>query len=227
VKRNKYASILAVICILIGMGVLSFPKVSNYMYTEEVKHIKDEFERDGTQQVDALYKELQRRNEILYTGNQETLKDPFSYEQPSIHLEAYGLKEDRIGFITIPKLHIELPILLGANTENMRKGAVHLTETSYPIGGTNTNSVIAAHRGYSKADMFRNIEELTIEDRIYIQNFKETLTYKVIQTKVIMPTEVQALFIQEGKDLVTLLTCHPLGRNIRRYMVICERCENS
>ena len=84
-------------------------------------------------------------------------------------------------------MNVELSILLGANTENMRELAVHLTETFYPVGGENTNCVIAAHRGYSRADRFRNIEKLEIGDEIYIQNFRETLVYQVVELRVISP----------------------------------------
>ena len=120
-------------------------------------------------------------------------------------------------------MEIELPILLGANTENMKQGAVHLIETSYPIGGENTNCVLAAHRGYSRAAMFRDIEKLELGDEIYIRNFRETLVYRVVQLQVISPTDVGQLLIQDGRDLVTLITCHPYGHNYQRYVVYCER----
>ena len=120
-------------------------------------------------------------------------------------------------------MEVELPILLGANTENMKEGAVHLTETSYPVGGENTNCVLAAHRGSSRAAMFRDIEILEIGDEIIIRNFRETLTYRVAELRVISPTDVQELLIQPGRDLVTLITCHPYRHNDQRYVVYCER----
>jgi sortase A len=153
---------------------------------------------------------------------QDKLIDPFSYSQPSIDLSAYGIEDNCVGFITIPKMNITLPIYLGANDQNMDKGAVHLTETSYPIGGINTNSVIAAHRGAHTA-MFRDINVLEIGDEVIIKNFRETLTYRVVEIKIIAPTDVAELLIQPGRDLVTLLTCHPLGSNSQRYVVYCER----
>lgn len=172
---------------------------------------------------EELYQELKRRNQELYEEKQKDLKDPFSYEQPTIDLTEYGLEGNIIGFIFIPKMEMELPILLGANTANLREGAVHLTETSYPIGGENTNCVPAAHRGSSRAAMFRDIEKLEIGDEIYIQNFRETLTYRVAELRVISPTDVQELLIQPGRDLVTLITCHPYRHNYQRYVVYCER----
>ena len=98
-----------------------------------------------------------------------------------------------------------------------------MTETSYPIGGENTNCVIAAHRGYAKAAMFREIEKLEIGDKVYIDNFKERLTYKVIQLRIISPSDTDQILIREGKDMLTLLTCHPYRKNSQRYVVFCER----
>lgn len=223
-ENKKYrVRIIAILLIVIGILVFCFPKVTDYFYKVEVQKKKDSFQEQKGNSFEKLYEELQLQNQILYKEKQANLKDPFSYEQKNIHLEDYGLQDNIIGFIVIPKLEVELPILLGANSENMKLGAVHLTQTSYPIGGENTNSIIAAHRGYNKTEMFRNIQKLEIGDEIQIQNFKETLLYKVVETKVIMPNDIEALWIQNGKDLITLVTCHPYPTNKQRYIVICER----
>lgn len=223
--KNIILKIIAIFLIVLGIFIIIFPKFSNKIYEEKVRNSKDKFiqELSNKTKLDYLYEELQNRNQLLYEKKQENLKDPFSYEEANINLEEYGITENMIGFLKIPKLNIELPIFLGANTENMKKGAVHLTETSYPIGGNNTNSVIAAHRGYSKAKMFRNIDNLIIGDEIYISNFKEKLNYKVVEIKIINPSDINELLIQEGRDLVTLVTCHPYRVNNKRYIVFCER----
>lgn len=227
-KTNRILIIFAIAFILAGLTVLFLPIITNWLYNEEVKKSKDEFFNIAVSQENELlfqelYNELKARNDILYISKQKDLKDPFSYEQPTIDLKDYGLENNIIGFISIPKMEIEIPIYLGANTQNMEKGAVHLTETSYPIGGENTNAVIAAHRGYSWAQMFRHIEKLEIGDEVYIQNFRETLTYKVSEIKIIQPTDIHELFIQDGKDMITLITCHPYRENTHRYVVYCER----
>ena len=120
-------------------------------------------------------------------------------------------------------MDLELPLYLGANEENMSKGAAQLTETSMPIGENNTNMAVVAHRGYSHAKMFREIEKLKIGDEIFITNFWETMTYKVERIEVISPDEIDKIRIQEGKDMVTLVTCHPYPHNYQRYLVYCER----
>ena len=230
-KGYRWLTVIAVVLFLTGLAVLLFPVLTDRLYRQEVEQKKAAFEQqieaaegqEGGLPFEALYKELDRRNRMLFTQKQKDLKDPFSYQQPDIDLSAYGLQGNIIGFVSIPKMEVELPILLGANTANMRQGAVHLTETSYPIGGDNTNCVLAAHRGYSRTAMFRDIEKLETGDEIYIRNFRETLTYRVTELRIISPTDVQELLIQEGRDLVTLITCHPYPYNYQRYVVFCER----
>lgn len=228
-KRKSYLLIPALL-FLCGLAVLIYPIYTDWRYRGEVQNQKEIFEgqaqedkKPETLPFEELYQELKQRNETLYLEHQRNLTDPWAYEQPGIDLTEYGLDGNVIGFLTIPRMGVELPILLGANRENMALGAVHLTETSYPIGGENTNCVIAAHRGYSETAMFRDIEKLEIGDEIYIENFRETLIYKVAEIRIIDPTDVGELLIQERRDLVTLITCHPYRHNYQRYVVFCER----
>lgn len=223
-NKKRLLRIIAIIFIITGIILFFFPNISNHVYEEKVKDDKKEFivkiaQEENIDILEELYKELKERNEDLYQNKQKNLVDPFSYEQPTIDLTEFGIKDNIIGYIRIPKMDIELPILLGANEINMKKGAVHLTETSYPIGGINTNCVIAGHRGYGKAELFRHIEKLEKGDEIYIQNFREELVYKVYEIKLVSPDSTEELAIQEGKDIVTLITCHPYRVNTQRYIV--------
>ncbi len=240
-KERKLIGIIGVLLFLAGAGIFLYPKFTAYQYTQEVAGEKQAFleqiqeaqetsqsqgeEKEEDSLLEELYQELLRRNEELFQESQKDLCDPFSYEQPTIDLTQYGLSDNIIGFISIEKMGIELPIYLGANQQNMSLGAAHLTETSYPIGGENTNCVLAAHRGYARAPMFREIEVLEPGDLVTIQNFRETLYYEVEETKVILPTEVDQLLIQPGKDMLTLITCHPYPTNTYRYVVYCTRVE--
>lgn len=227
-RKRKILKIIALLFIVIGIIIFCFPYMSNYVYEQEVEDKKEEFiekiaKQENEDILEKLYQELKRRNEELYESSQMNLADPFSYEQPTIDLSEYGIDNNTIGYIRIPKMNIELPILLGANTENMNKGAVHLTETSYSIGGQNTNSVIAAHRGYNRAILFRYINKLEYGDEIYIQNFREELEYKVFEIKIISPNDISELLIQDGEDIITLITCHPYLVNTHRYIVKAKR----
>ena len=128
-----------------------------------------------------------------------------------------------MGYLSIPKLGIQLPVYLGASRENLRKGAVHLSQTSLPIGGINTNAVIAAHRGMASQEMFRHIERLEQGDLVLLSNFREELRYQVTEIEIIAPDEIQKVLIQPGRDLLTLVTCHPYPTTRQRYVVYCER----
>lgn len=232
-KRGSWGLLaLALTFLLAGAAVFCYPRVTAWQYARAVDGLHRSFAAatSGAQASDGqdealqrLYEELCRRNEELYATRQEGLRDPFDYQQPAVSLADYGLADDVIGFLRIPALELELPIVLGANEENLKRGAAHLTQTSYPVGGENTNCVLAAHRGYYKAPMLRDVQLLQTGDEVYVENFRETLTYTVVETRIIEPTDIGELLIQDGRDLVTLVTCHPLGSNAQRYVVYCER----
>ena len=121
-------------------------------------------------------------------------------------------------------MDLEMPIYLGATEQHMADGAAHMSQTSLPIGGENTNCVIAGHRGYSGASYFRYIDTLKVGDLVYVTNLWETLTYRVSEIQIIDPHEVEKILIQPGRELLTLLTCHPYASGGRqRYVVFCER----
>jgi len=224
VGRKPWLSILALLILAAGLGVLLYPTAQNFLYDRETEQMKREFLQNPGD-FDALYAFLKAENERLFETGQNELKDAFSYEQPAVDLSAYGIRDNIIGFVSIPAIDIELPILLGANKTNMMKGAVHLTETSYPIGGGNTNCVIAAHRGQT-VRQFRNIHKIQIGDEVIITNFRETLTYRAAEIRVIWPWETDTILIQPGQEVISLLSCHPLGDNTprnQRYLVVCER----
>lgn len=231
-KKRKIIRIISIIIFVAGALTFLFPYITNYLYEKDVKDIKDKFIKDVDNiksensidnKLDILYEKLLEENNRLYTNKQEKLVDPFSYEQTNVDLKEYGLKNNIIGFIEIPKIKVNVPIYLGANKKNLNKGAVHLTETSYPIGGENTNTVIAAHRSDYKKRLFRKIDKLKIGDIAYIINFHDKLKYKVIDYKVIEPSNLEYLYIEEGKDLLVLISCHPYPTNKQRYIVILER----
>ena len=170
-----------------------------------------------------LYELLKVRNDELFQTKQNDFIYHTNYEANDIHLSDYGLKYNIFGYIEIPSIGITLPIYLGATNSNMKLGAVHLTGTSYPIGGMNTNSVIAAHRGYHRTKMFRDIDKIHLGDVLYINNFQGKLTYRVVETDIIDKKGISHLTIKEGCDRITIISCHPYPFNYQRYVVIGER----
>ena len=171
-----------------------------------------------------LWEAMERYNRTIWEEKQEGLCDPWSYIQPSFVLEDYGLADEVFGVISIPSLELELPLYLGASDEHLSKGAAVLSQTSIPIGGNNTNCVIAGHRGWYGASYFRYLNELQPGDEVIVTNLWESLHYTVVETTTIKPNDVEAIHIRENRDLLTLLTCHPPASGGKeRLLVFCER----
>ena len=167
---------------------------------------------------------MQAYNERIFAEGQSGLVDAWSYEAPSFDLTEYGIENDVIGVLTIPSINLEMPIYLGATYEHMASGAAHLSQTSLPIGGENTNCVIAGHRGWSGAPYFLNMDKVVVGDTVTITNLWETLTYRVCEIRVIEPNDINAVLIQPGRDMLTLITCHPYASGGRyRLVIYCER----
>ena len=229
--KKKILIISALILLIAGLTVILYPYVCQYLYKFHSRQVIRDYEQrmkaydqpESDNDWEWLYELMVRYNMELYTSGQSGLTDAFSYQQVDFSLIRFGFDEEMIGYLSIPKMNIELPIYLGADKENLAKGAAHLAQTSLPVGGINTNTVIAAHRGMKTAAMFRDIEELEIGDEVTITNFCETLRYRVAEIKIINPTNIEAILIQPGRDLVTLITCHPYRHNYQRYVVYCER----
>lgn len=223
------AIIVSLCLIVLGIAVLLYPSFSNVLYRQKAKTINDAFEQRTEQytpeQQDELYQQIVAYNRKLYETGQKGLVDAFSYEQVDFSLKAFGFEEEMIGYLTIPKLDLELPVYLGASESNLNRSTGHLSQTSLPVGGKNTNAVIAGHRGYAQATMFRDIDKLETGDLIYLTNFRETLVYAVCEIAIILPTDIDRILIQPGRDMMTLITCHPYGHNDQRYVVYAERME--
>lgn len=230
---------IAVILLIVGIGFFAYPIALRVAFDMQANNAMNQFERLKTDELQTdithnngniLYAELRKAmfdyNEKLYLNGQSGLIDQLSYEIPNFLLSDYGIDSDILGYITILKIDVKLPIYNGANQKNMAKGAAYLANTSLPVGGDNTNCVIAAHTRYKGIHMFKRITELEIGDEIYITNLWETLVYKVVETKVIDPIDSQNIYIKTGRSLVTLSTCHPYPKNYQRYLVYAELVEN-
>ena len=224
-----------------GFSIFAYPYIHNYMVERDMQgQIHDFLEQVGTpstedtpeltdspelpREYQALWDAMVSYNDAIWEEKQAGLCDPWAYQQPSFTLGEYGLEEEVFGVLSIPALDLEMPLYLGATASHMAEGAAHLSQTSLPIGGRNTNCVIAGHRGWNGADYFRYITELQPGDEVMITNLWETLTYRVTDTRIIMPNEVEQILIQEGRDMITLLTCHPYASGGKqRFLIFCDR----
>ena len=229
--KRIWLFILAGLLLLTGLGILLYPNINRlaagFTDQEKIVHFREEQkEADGedTPYADLLI-QMQDYNKEIYENGQEDLKDVWSYEQNPFDFDTAGLSDDMIGYITIDAMDEEMPLYIGANEENMSKGAVVMGQTSMPIGGENTNCVIAAHRGYRGIPMFQYIEVLQPGDKVEITNLWETIEYEVVKCIVIRPDDIDAVKIVPGQDMLTLITCHPYTQNYQRYVVYCRRSD--
>ena len=167
---------------------------------------------------------MEHYNLTLWEEKQKGLSSPHAYTSPSFTLKDFGLESEIFGVIIIPQIDVYMPLYLGATREHLAAGAAHLSQTSLPIGGSNSNCVISGHRGWKGASYFRNITNLQVGDKVIIQNLWETLEYTVCEKRIISPGNISSILIQDGRELLTLLTCHPYASGGKqRYLVYCER----
>ena len=173
---------------------------------------------------DRLYSDSVAYNEYLKKHQTELLVSEQSYQKPSLDLSSYGITSGVYGYISAPSIGMELPIYLGGNDDNMALGAAHMTYTSLPIGGKSTNCVLSGHSGYIGRIFFDYIPSLNIGDEITVENYWNTLTYRVIDKQIHKKDESADCYITEGRDLLTLITCVSNGHGgFDRFYLICER----
>lgn len=219
-KKTRY--ILAFLLFLFGLGFLAYPFLSNSYYRSE----SGEKIADFTMQAEALSPEERAERLRLARAYNRTLDpsrmaDPFSSEEKE-GVAAYAQMlavQEMIGHIVIPSIDVDLPVYAGTGDAVLQKGAGHLEGTSLPIGGKNTHAVITAHRGLPTALMFRNLDQLKIDQVFYYVNLGETLAYEVDQILTVEPSDFDPVLVAKGKDEMTLLTCTPYMINSHRLLV--------
>ena len=223
---RKTSLVLVVLLAVAGIRVMLWPVFTRHKLQADTDAAVQSFleERKPEQQYPELLAALQEYNHQLYAEKQCNLTDLKACEEPAADLTVYGIEDEVISVLEIPAMELTMPVYLGASDVHLTAGAAVLGNTSVPIGGDNTNCVIAGHRGWRGADYFRNIDRLQVGDTVTLTNLWETLTYTVADLQIIQPHEVDKIKIQPNRDLLTLLTCHPYASGGRqRYVVYCER----
>ena len=226
---HKTSLVLAVLLAVAGICIMLWPVFTGHRLQNNAATAVQEFlaDRDEPEQLyPELLVDLQDYNRQLYAEKQRNLTNLEACEEPAADLTAYGIEDEIIGVLEIPAMELTMPVYLGASDARLAVGAAVLGNTSAPIGGDSTNCVIAGHRGWKGADYFRHIDRLAVGDTVTLTNLWETLTYTVSDIQIILPHEVDKIKIQQGRDLLTLITCHPYaGGGRQRYVVCCERTE--
>lgn len=227
--KKKSSKIVIILIFLAGLSLLLYPLVANQWNNHRQKQLISNYEsvvadKEAAENIDyaAEMKKAEAYNDALLPS---ILPDSFavaeaqteadsSYEN-SLNIAGDGM----MGIVEIPKIDIKLPIYHGTSDEVLQKAAGHLEGSSLPIGGENTHAVISAHRGLPSASLFTDLDQLEIGDHFLIHVLDETLCYEVDQILVVDPEDTSALAVEDGEDLMTLLTCTPYGVNTQRLMV--------
>lgn len=202
--------------IIFGLCIACLPFLLSNCTQQEFSHIVGNYNETVDEQSDAqLDDDMSAANEY-----NKIISDGIGEEQNYYDLLSYG-DESTVGYITIPKLEITLPIYHGTSDEALSKGVGHMQGSSLPIGGESTHSVLVGHTGLSY-EIFDRLSDLKQGDKFYITVQKQKLEYSVVDISVVEPDNTDYGEIVTGKDYVTLVTCYPLGINSHRLLVTGE-----
>lgn len=222
-KKDKL-NVMLVFVFIIGLSVMLYPPISSYWnskvqsravasYSNAVKLLTEE-------EKDTMLKKADTYNEKLKDVNRPFLNYAEAGDYNSIlDISGTGI----MGYVTIEKLGVELPIYHGTSEGVLQVAAGHLEGSSLPVGGEGTHSVLSAHRGLPSARLFTNLDKMEAGDTFTVTVLDRKLTYQVDQIKIVEPQEINDLTIEEGKDYCTLMTCTPYGINSHRLLVRGER----
>lgn len=222
------------LCVLatVGIGFLIYPNIADYINSKSnetvIKNYSESTQTMSDDEIDNELAKAQNFNELLAKSalNDEE-KD--EYNAAMSEYENILNYDDIMCTIEIPKINVDLPVYHDSTNreEKLKKGCVHLANTSLPIGGASTHAVISAHSGYPEQVFFDELDKLQIGDTFKINVLNKTLTYKVCEINIVDPDDSSKLEIENGKDYVTLVTCYPYSINTHRLCVRGERVEDT
>lgn len=226
--KKKAGNLVIGIIFLAGLSLLLYPFVANQWNNYRQKQLISGYEqvvsdKEAAEGIDydAERKKAEDYNEALLPC---VLPDSFALAESSgvdpVYMNTLNIAGDEMmGSVEIPKINIKIPIYHTTEEEVLNKGAGHLEGSSLPVGGANTHAVISAHRGLPSASLFTDLDQMKVGDHFLLHVLDETLCYEVDKISVVKPEDTTALAVEDGQDLVTLLTCTPYGVNTERLLV--------
>lgn len=225
--NRKILRIILLITFFLGISILIYPFISQYWNSKVQTHIVEEYKNNLEKIEKEDYTDI-FNDAVNYNNELLKLDYPYvEYKKISNYNNILNINNNgMIGYIKIDKLKLQLPIYHGTNSTILSVAVGHLEGSSLPIGGNNTHSVLAAHRGLPSKELFTNITKLELGDTFTITVIDRTITYKIDNITVVEPTDTTYLQIEENKDYVTLLTCTPYGLNFHRLLVRGTRIDN-
>ncbi|WPO88422.1 class C sortase [Herbiconiux sp. KACC 21604] len=231
-RLPKVPLAIAVVTV-IGAGLLLFPTIvswfSQYEQSQRITELSDDVADLSVETLRQRLDEARAYNAQLTGDGANVAADerlPLA-EQPEqggdyaaiLHADENGL----MARLKIPSIAVDLPIYHGTSDDVLDHGVGHLEGTAVPVGGRTTHSILTAHRGLATSELFTHLDRVALDDTFTIEVFGEVLTYRVVDTRVVEPTQTETLVPVVGEDLITLVTCTPLGVNSHRILVTGER----
>lgn len=225
--KRKRIVITGIVLLFLSVSLFLYPTINNTINQIQNKNTIQQYD-NTTNAISNKEKEIYLSQAKRYNQNLSNIvSDSFSPNAFNLkpgYDEILSFAKDRqIGTVNIPKIDVSLPIYHGTSEKMLEKGAVHMANTSFPIGGKNTHSVISAHTAFPGKVFFDKLTDLTIGDVFYITVLGDTLTYHVCDIYIVSPTDTSKLKIEQDKDYVTLVTCTPYSINTHRLLVRGER----
>ena len=211
--------------VLTGVIVMSYPYVSNWLAERNASRVIQNY---GEAVAEYSSEEIAAARQAAIEYNEslagDPVHDPFvpgsGYALPKNYEEVLNLGDDGVmGFIEIPKIDVNLPIMHGTSEKVLAEGVGHIEQTALPIGGEGRHSVLTGHRGLPSAELFTRLDELEKGDEFYLHVLDEVMAYRVDEVNVVKPDELAKLAAEPGLDLVTLVTCTPYAVNTHRLLV--------
>lgn len=225
--KKRFSTILLVLVFLVGLSVMLYPTVSDAVnrahQTRAVVDYEHSVQNMDEKDYSKWFSKAESYNSAL-SANPEALYRPEELPDYSGTLDVTGT--GIMGYLSIPKINVSLPIYHGTEESVLQIAVGHLEGSSFPIGGKSTHAVLSAHRGLPSARLFTDLDKLETGDTFEITVLNRVLTYEVDNISIVLPQEAEGLLVQQGKDLVTLMTCTPYGINSHRLLVRGRRIEN-
>lgn len=226
--KNKLINIFLILALVAGLSLLLYPTVSDYWNSLHASQAVASYDQAVKSMDEGKYDELLQRagqynRDLFLRGSLFALTDEEREDYNSqLDIDGSGV----MGYIEIPTIKVSLPIYHGTSDDVLQVAVGHLEWSSLPVGGESTHCVLSGHRGLPSAKLFTNLDQLTEGDLFVIRTLDEVLTYEVDRILIVLPSELQALAAEEGKDLCTLVTCTPYGVNSHRMLVRGHRVDN-
>ncbi len=218
-KKDR-TNLILVLIFIIGLSVVLYPTVSDYWNSRTQSRAIASYSETVAAMDEEDYNEVFAAAES-YNQALGKVKMPFvNFDQVEGYEELLDVSGTGImGYVTIEKIRVELPIYHGTEDSVLQIAAGHLQGSSLPVGGKGTHSVISAHRGLPSAKLFTDLGELEEGDTFTVTVLNRKLTYRVNQIRIVEPQEIQELEIDPEEDYCTLMTCTPYGINSHRLLV--------